>query len=67
MPSRRTLEIAQEQKDVSASSLNEPGFGIVSMKPLPVKPSEPWPDQDRVKVMKALTGACSVIGLWTFS
>ncbi|KAJ1406132.1 hypothetical protein SESBI_25301 [Sesbania bispinosa] len=42
-----------------ASSLNEPGFGIVSIKPLPTKPSEPWPDQDRVKVKKALRESSS--------
>ncbi|KAJ1392289.1 hypothetical protein SESBI_35933 [Sesbania bispinosa] len=45
----------------------EPGFGIVSTKPLPVKPSKPWPDQDRVKVKKDLREACSAIGLWTLS
>ncbi|KAJ1425753.1 hypothetical protein SESBI_10831 [Sesbania bispinosa] len=52
---RRILRIFLK-RDVSASSLNEPGFGIVSMKPIPVKPSEPWPDQDHVKVKKALRG-----------
>ncbi|KAJ1386810.1 hypothetical protein SESBI_40501 [Sesbania bispinosa] len=52
-------------RDVSTSFLYKPGFGIVSTKPLPVNLSKPWLDQDRVKVKKALTEACSVIGLWT--
>ncbi|KAJ1423123.1 hypothetical protein SESBI_12563 [Sesbania bispinosa] len=55
---RRILRIFLK-RDVSTSFLYELGFGIVSMKPLPVKPSKPWPDQDRVKVKKALRG------LWT--
>ncbi|KAJ1433977.1 hypothetical protein SESBI_05825 [Sesbania bispinosa] len=38
------------ERDVSARLSNEPGFSIVSMKPLPGKPSEPWPDQGGVKV-----------------
>ncbi|KAJ1433883.1 hypothetical protein SESBI_05723 [Sesbania bispinosa] len=50
---RRILRIFLE-RDVSASFLYEPGFGIVSMKPLPVKPLKPWPNQDHVKVKKAL-------------
>ncbi|KAJ1389280.1 argonaute 5 [Sesbania bispinosa] len=61
---RRILRIFLK-RDVSASFLYEPSFGIVSTKPLPIKPSKPWPDQDRVKVKKALRGECSVIGLWT--
>ncbi|KAJ1440946.1 hypothetical protein SESBI_01621 [Sesbania bispinosa] len=50
---RRTLIIFLN-RDISTSLLYEPGFGIVSMKPLPINPSKPWPDQDRVKVKKAL-------------
>ncbi|KAJ1380172.1 hypothetical protein SESBI_46248 [Sesbania bispinosa] len=41
----------QEQR---TRSLNEPGFGIVSIKPLPEKSLETWPDQDRVKIKKSL-------------
>ncbi|KAJ1428300.1 hypothetical protein SESBI_09031 [Sesbania bispinosa] len=61
---RRILRIFLN-RDVLASFLYEPSFGIVSMKPLPVKPSKPWLDQDHVKVKKAFREACSVIGLWT--
>ncbi|KAJ1436562.1 hypothetical protein SESBI_04175 [Sesbania bispinosa] len=46
----------EQRRDVSASFLYEPGFGIVSKKPLPVKPSKPWPDQDHVNIKKALRG-----------
>ncbi|KAJ1397470.1 hypothetical protein SESBI_31803 [Sesbania bispinosa] len=52
----RRILIIVLKRDVSALSLNEPGFGIVSMKHLPAKPSEPWLDQDCVTVMKALRG-----------
>ncbi|KAJ1389281.1 protein argonaute 5 isoform X3 [Sesbania bispinosa] len=43
-------------RDVSASFLYEPGFGIVSTKPVPIKPSKAWLDQDHVKVKKAFRG-----------
>ncbi|KAJ1388665.1 hypothetical protein SESBI_38932 [Sesbania bispinosa] len=55
---RRILRVFLN-RDVSTSFLYEPSFGIVSTNPLPVNPSKPWPNQDRVKVKKALRG------LWT--
>ncbi|KAJ1402472.1 hypothetical protein SESBI_28008 [Sesbania bispinosa] len=52
-------------RDVSTSFLYEPRFGIVSIKLLLVNISKPWPNQDRVKVKKALREACLVMRLWT--
>ncbi|KAJ1407474.1 Alpha/beta hydrolase [Sesbania bispinosa] len=49
----------EAERDVSVWLSNEPGSGIVSMKPFLAQPLKPWPNHDRVKVKKAQRG------LWT--
>ncbi|KAJ1413421.1 hypothetical protein SESBI_19686 [Sesbania bispinosa] len=54
---RRILRIVLK-RDGSTHSLNEPGFGIISMEPLQEKSPESSPDQYHVEVKKALRGLC---------